>query len=77
VQYKCGDVDGDGKIYLDFGDSNRLSNYVVGASGVTLSSEWVGDVDGDGKIYLDFGDSNRLSNYVVGASGVTLNCKGC
>ena len=73
VQYKCGDVNGDGEI--KFVDYLILRPYSVGVPGSTISSSWAADVNGNGEI--KFVDYLILRPYSVGVPGSELNCRGC
>jgi len=73
VQFKCGDVTGDGNILMN--DFTRLQWYVGKIPGYTLASKWAGDVTGDGNILMN--DVTRLQWYVGKIPGTNLNCKSC
>jgi len=72
VQYKCGDVDGSGKIRM--GDYKLLVKVVRGTPGYSVK-KWAGDVDCSGKIRM--GDYKLLVKVVRGTPGYELSCCKC
>jgi len=72
VQYKCGDVDGSGKIRG--GDYKLLVKVVRGTPGYSVK-KWAGDVDCSGKIRG--GDYKLLVKVVRGTPGYELSCCKC
>ncbi|RLF47076.1 MAG: hypothetical protein DRN20_06425, partial [Thermoplasmata archaeon] len=73
VQYKCGDVNGDG--IIRGADVTKLMWYVGEIPGTTLASKWAGDVNGDG--IIRGADVTKLMWYVGEIPGTNLNCKSC
>ena len=74
VQYKCGDVNGNGNVVGDSSDYFKLKYYVLGKGGA-ISSNWAADTNGNGNIQGDSSDYFKLKYYVLGKG--SLNCKRC
>jgi len=68
----CGDVSGDGYVYLN--DVSLLQNYVGYPGKYSISSEWAADVNCDGVINM--GDVVLLRNYISYPGKYVLHCCG-